>query len=121
MSGLTIDQVFWNIQTKVKYNHAYEHAFLNTVGRITGAVMMGPVGCIAWELGICFVNHCYGHEPLHERMERIGKTDSQRKQFVIKLSEDLGYKDNWRKMYTDLEGGVFDLNESEHFKETITK
>lgn len=119
MTTLTIERVFWNIHYKVKNNHIYEKNTLNTIGRITGIFLMGPMGCLAWEFGLCLSNHFYGHEPLHERMERIGKTDSQIKKFIVKLSEDMGYKGNWRKMYSDMESGVFDLNESSI--EPITK
>lgn len=119
MTTLTIEQAFWNIHYKVKYNHCYERAFLNTVGRISGIVMLGPAGFFAWDFLLCAVQHCYAHESLYEKMEKIGTSKSQIKKFIIKLSEDLGYKENWRKMYSDIDQGVFDLNETSI--EPITK
>lgn len=109
-TDLDIEQIFWKIHDKVKNKDDLKSLFVNAVGGITGIMMMGFIGWYFWLFTVASVNLCYDYEPLHDTISRIGTTKEKREEFVIKLTEKLGYKDNWRKMYIDLNNGVFNLD-----------
>ena len=121
MKTLDIDTAFWRIFDKVKREEELEASFIHTAGSVASMMTMGFMGCIVWSFASGIVRHCYGHETLVEKMERINRTRKQREQFVLKLSQDLGYKDNWRRMFTDFESGFFHIDKITIANEMITK
>jgi fatty acid desaturase len=112
MQRMDIDTVFWRIFDKVKHQEELETSFVQIAGSVAVMLTVGVVGWFFWGVVSGVVHHCYGHETLLEKMERINRTKKQREQFVLKLSQELGYKDNWRKMYQDFENGSFRLKRS---------
>jgi len=117
MSEIDIDRVFWQVLYMVKYDNSMQKLFLNATGAVAGVMALGIMGYFAW---FCVSGLLPNHESLIEKLEKIGETGSGRKTFVLKLSEQLGYKDNWRRFHHDLDKGQFRIN-CEVVSDMVTK
>lgn len=109
MSEVGIDRVFWKILHIVKYDINAERMFIDAVGSIASVMTMGVMGWFVW---FCVSSFIPNNETISDKMERISHSERERETFVIRLSEKLGYKDNWQRMFHDLENGIFRIKGS---------